>query len=447
MRIHDRGRFIFSSAFPSLVGRRLRERVQHRPAPVRDGWPRVVIVGAGFGGLRVARGLAGVAADVLVVDRHNYHCFQPLLYQVATAGLEPEEIAHPIRATLRNVPNVRFRLASVQQVDLAGHQVLTQDGAIPYDYLVLAAGSTTNYFGLNQLATTVFGLKDLNEAVQLRNHLLECFERAAAEPNPAQRASLLTFVVAGGGPTGVEFAGALAELIHLILAHDYAGLGLNGARVVLIEAGPSILATLAPPLQSAALEALRRKGVEVRANAAVAGFDSQEVRMVNGECISSHTLVWAAGVRAVALGDSLGVAVDRAGRILVTPTLQVTGHPELYVVGDLAYCGQNGKPLPMVAPVAIQQAALAAENIRRQISGAAPLPFVYRDRGTMATIGRNAAVAQLGRLRLTGFPAWVVWLVVHLLQLVSFRNRFLVLINWIWDYLFFDRAVRLITSD
>jgi NADH dehydrogenase len=447
MRVPDRGRFALSGVFTSLVGRLFRGREQHRQVPIRDGWPRAVIVGAGFGGLRVARGLAGVAIDVLVVDRHNYHCFQPLLYQVATAGLEPEEIAHPIRATLRDVPNVRFRLASVRGVDLAARQVLTDDGAIAYDYLVLAAGSTTNYFGLNQLATTVFGLKDLNEAVQLRNHLLECFERAVAEPDPAQRASLLTFVVAGGGPTGVEFVGALAELIRLVLAHDYAGLDLNVARVVLVEAGPSILTTLAPSLQEAALRAVRGKGVEVRVNAAVAGFDGQEVSLANGESISSHTLVWAAGVRATALGDALGVAVDRAGRVLVTPTLQLPGHPELYVIGDLAHCEQDGKPLPMVAPVAIQQAALAAANIRRQISGAAPLPFVYQDRGTMATIGRNAAVAQLGRLRLTGFAAWVIWLVVHLLQLVSFRNRVLVLINWIWDYLFFDRAVRLITSD
>lgn len=443
----DLGIFAFGGVVAAVASWLLRERNRDRRVPILSGWPRVVIVGAGFGGLRVARGLAGAEADVLVLDRHNYHCFQPLLYQVATAGLEPEEIAQPVRRILRGIPNVRFRMASVERVDLENRQLLTSAGAIPYDYLVLASGSASHFFGLHQVAEKAFGLKNLNQAVAIRNHLLECFERALAEPDSARRAALLTFVVAGGGPTGAEFAGALAELIRLVLAHDYAGLDLKDSRVVLLEAGPSIVASFAPSLQKAAIQALHQKGVDVRTGAAVRDFDGESVRLDNGSEIPTHTLIWAAGVRAAGVESEPGLPAGRGGRVKVEPTLQVTDHPEVYAIGDVADVAENEKPLPMVAPVAIQQGELAARNIRRQLGGLPGERFVYHDKGSMATIGRNAAICQIGRLKLTGFPAWVMWLVVHLLQLISLRNRLLVLINWSWDYLFYDRAVRLITRD
>jgi len=447
MLVRDLGVFALGGAFVSGVTWLLRERQRDRKVPILSGWPRVVVVGAGFGGLRVARGLAGVEADVLVVDRHNYHCFQPLLYQVATAGLEPEEIAQPVRQILRGIPNVRFRMASVENIDLEKRQITTDDGPISYDYLVLASGSTTHFFGIESVAQKAIGLKYLNQAVEIRNHLLECFEKASAEKDSGVRSALLTFVVAGGGPTGVEFAGALAELIRLVLVHDYTGLDVKDARVVLVEASRSILSMVAPSLQKAAIRALRQKGVDVRTGAAVKDFDGETVRLAEGTSIPAHTLVWAAGVRATTVDATPGLPAVRGGRIKVEPTLQVTDHPEVYVIGDLAHFEQDGAPLPMVAPAAIQQGELTAKNLRRQIAGLPLERFIFHDKGTMATIGRNAAVCQIGRLKLTGFPAWVMWLVVHLFQLISLRNRLLVMINWTWDYVFFDRAVRLITRD
>ncbi|HLG51082.1 MAG TPA: NAD(P)/FAD-dependent oxidoreductase [Chloroflexota bacterium] len=446
-RFREIAAFALGSAVTAGLGWIMRQRQRDRRVPILGGWPRVVIVGAGFGGLRVARGLAGVEADVLIVDRHNYHCFQPLLYQVATAALEPEEIAQPVRRILRGIPNVRFRMAEVEHIDAEHQQLLTADGPIPYDYLVLATGSVPNFFGLDAVATHAFGLKDLNQAVALRNHVLGCFERAVSEPDPERRAALLTFVVAGGGPTGVEYAGALAELIRLVLAHDYAGLDIKESRVILVEAGPTVLPTLAPSLQKAAIRSLSQKGVDVRTRAAVKGYDGETICLSDGSTIRTRTLVWAAGVRAVPLPSTPPLPTAPNGRIKVGPTLQVEGFPNIYAIGDLAQFAADGTPLPMVAPVAIQQGETVAENLRRQIAGQPLIRFVYRDRGSMATIGRNAAVAQLGRLRLTGFPAWVMWLLVHLVQLISFRNRMLVLINWTWDYFFYDRAVRLITRD
>ncbi|HEX5415658.1 MAG TPA: NAD(P)/FAD-dependent oxidoreductase [Chloroflexota bacterium] len=422
-------------------------RERARRVPIVSGWPRVVVVGAGFAGLRVARALAGAEADVLVIDRHNYHCFQPLLYQVATAALEPEEIAHPVRQILRGLPNVRFRMASVESIDLEAREVRTDVGPIPYDYLVMAAGSATNYFGKSDLEARSGALKGLNEAVALRNHLLACFERAMHETDPARRAALLTFVVAGGGPTGVEFAGALVELIRHVLVHDYDGLDVRESRVILLESGNTVLPPFDPTLQKATLRALRTLGVDVRLGSPVANFDGERITLADGQTIATHSLVWAAGVRGADVGSQLGIPLARGGRIKVDDTLRMPEHPEVYVVGDLAYFEQNGKPLPMLAPVAIQQGEHAAVNIRRQLRGEEPLPFVYQDKGTMATIGRNSAVCQIGALKLTGVPAWWVWLVVHLLQIISFRNRMLVLINWIWDYFFFDRAVRLITEN
>ncbi|HVB96175.1 MAG TPA: NAD(P)/FAD-dependent oxidoreductase [Chloroflexota bacterium] len=448
MWVRDLGLLAIGSAVASAAAWILRSRANDRRLPILGGWPKVVVVGAGFGGLRVARGLAGVEADVLVIDRHNYHCFQPLLYQVATAGLEPEEIAYPIRRILRDIPNVRFRMANVTGLDPEHRQLLTDVGAIPYDYLVLAAGSVTNYFGHDELKDRALGLKDLNGAVSLRNHLLDCFERAIGEKDLQRRAALLTFVVVGGGPTGVEFAGALAELIRLVLAHDYAGLDVKDARVVLAEAGPNLLAPFAGDLQKAALRALHEKGVEIRLASPVESFDGQTVILSNGDALATETLVWTAGVRPSGLAAEMGLPLARGGRVKVTPTLQVAGLENAYAIGDLASVdGADGRALPMLAPVAVQQGELVAQNLRRQIDGRPLLRFTYHDKGTMATIGRNAAVCQIGNLHLTGFPAWVAWLVVHLLQLISFRNRMLVVINWIWDYVFFERAVRLITRD
>ncbi|HLZ08277.1 MAG TPA: NAD(P)/FAD-dependent oxidoreductase, partial [Chloroflexota bacterium] len=414
--------------------------------PIPSNRPRVVVVGAGFGGLSVVRGLSGAAADVLVVDRHNYHTFQPLLYQVATAGLEPEDIAHPIRRNLRGFRNVSFRLATVAGVDLANKRLQTDVGPITYDFLVLAAGSQTNYFGVS-LAEKAFGLKDLSEAIDLRNHLLVCYERALDETDPARRQALLTFVIAGGGPTGVELAGALAELTRVVLARDYPEVDVNDTRVILVEGLTTLITTFDPKLQAVAIRELGKKGVKVKLGAQIKSYDGRTIHLSDGSVIQSRTLVWAAGVRAADLGSTLGMTLTRGGRVPVEATLQVIGHPDVYVVGDLAGFDALGQQLPMVAPVAIQQGAHVANNLRRQLAGRPLLNFAYRDRGSMATIGRNEAVAQIGRFRFTGFPAWIVWLTLHLVQIISVRNRILILVNWIWDYLFFDRAVRLITRD
>ena len=407
--------------------------------------PTVVIVGAGFGGLRAARALRRSPVQVVLVDQHNYHLFQPLLYQVATAGLEPEEIAKPVRAILRGQKNFEFRLACVTGVDLGGRRVLTDGHAIPYDYLIVAAGAQTNFFGLAGVEQHGFGLKDVADAVKIRNHVLTCFERAMLEPNPERRRALLTFVVVGGGPTGVEMAGALSELIRLVLVKDYPRLNLKDVRVLLLEAGDRLLAGMPPKLSEAAAATLWKKHVEVRHGAAVADFDGSSTHLKSGEVIPARTLVWAAGVRAASLAERLGLPTGRLGRVVVGPTLQLAGHSEVFVVGDAACLETAGAPLPMMAPVAMQMAETAAENIARQLRGAAAVEFRYKDPGQLATIGRNAAVAFIRGIAFTGFPAWVVWLVVHLIQLIGFRNKLFVLINWAWDYFFYERAVRLIT--
>ncbi len=407
--------------------------------------PVVVIVGAGFGGLRAAKALRRVPVDVLLVDRNNYHLFQPLLYQVATAGLEPEEIAKPVRAILRSAPNFDFRLTAVTGVDLAGRVLRTGDGQIPYDFLVLACGAQTNFFGLSAVEQHGFALKDIPDAVRIRNHVLSCFEQAVFEPDPARRRALLTFAIVGGGPTGVEMAGALSELIRLVLVKDYRRLNLKDVRVLLLEAGDRVLVGFPPRLSEAAAATLRKKHVEVRSGAAVADYDGASARLQSGEVIPSHTLIWAAGVRAAPLAGQLGVPTAHLGRVVVEPTLQLAGHPEVFVIGDSAFLEAQGPSLPMMAPVAMQMGDTAAENIRRVLGGDPPAPFRYRNPGTLATIGRNAAVARIHGVSFTGFPAWVVWLVVHLIQLIGFRNRLIVLTNWAWDYFFYDRAVRLIT--
>jgi len=407
----------------------------------------VVIVGAGFGGLRAARALRRAPVQVVLLDRNNYHLFQPLLYQVATAGLEPDQIAKPVRAILRGQQNFDFRMVEVSGVDLNGRRLQTSAGPIAYDFLILAHGGETNFFGLDGVRTHGLSLKDVSDAVEIRNHVLTCFEQAMLEPDPERRRARLTFVVVGGGPTGVEMAGALSELIRLVLVKDYPRLNIKDVRILLLEATDKLLAAMPERLREAAGRTLWRKWIEVRFGASVADFDGERVRLKSGEVIPARTVIWAAGVKAASLNEGVGLAAGRQGRIAVESTLQVPGHPEVYLIGDASYVEEHGAPLPMVAPVAIQMAEAAAQNIVRTVRGKPLQPFRYRDQGTLATIGRNAAVAHVFGLQLSGFPAWVMWLVVHIIQLIGFRNKLFVLLNWAWDYFFYERAVRLITRE
>jgi len=409
--------------------------------------PRVVIVGAGFGGLRAARTLRHAPIDVVLIDRHNYHLFQPLLYQVATAGLEPEQIAKPVRAILRGQTNLEFRLGEVTGVDFAARHVVTPSGPVAYDHLILALGGETNFFGLESVQRHAIGLKDIPEAIAIRNHVLRCFEQAMLDEEADRRRALLTMVVVGGGPTGVEMAGALSELIRLVLVKDYPRLNIADVRVLLLEAADRLLGAMPAKLRQAAADTLWKKHVEVRFGAAVEEFDGSRVRLKGGEVIPARTLLWAAGVQAAGLTRRLGLRTARQGRVIVEATLRVPGHPEVSVVGDAAYLEADGQPLAMMAPVAIQMAETAARNVLRALRGEPPRAFQYRDPGSLATIGRNAAVAYIRGFAFKGFPAWVVWLVVHLIQLIGFRNKLLVLINWAWDYFFYERAVRIITPE
>jgi len=417
-----------------------------RTVTERRARPRVVIVGAGFGGLAAARELADADVDVLMINRTNYHGFWPLLYQVATAGLEPESIAYPVRAILRRYRNADFLLAEVNGVDFEQRAVLTDVGPVMYDYLVLAAGSTTNFFGNERFERYTLGMKDLDEAQRLRNHILTCFEHAVAETDPARRAALLTFVVVGGGPTGVELAGAFIELIRHVMRKDYPMLDVCQAHVVLVEATDRVLATFPESLQRAALDRLRRMGVDVRLSAPVADTRPGVLVFKDGTELEAETIVWAAGVRASPLAEALGVALGRGARVKVEPTLTLPGHPEVFVIGDMAYLEgyRPGVPYPMVAPVAIQMGEQAARNIIARTRRNPMKPFRYFDKGQMATIGRSAAVLDAFGIQLTGWPAWVGWLFVHLMELVGFRNRALVLLNWAYSYFTYDRGVRLI---
>ncbi|HEU4322042.1 MAG TPA: NAD(P)/FAD-dependent oxidoreductase [Roseiflexaceae bacterium] len=413
------------------------------------GRARVVVVGAGFGGLSVARTLAGQDVDVLILDRNNYHGFWPLLYQVATAGLEPEAIASPVRAIVRRYPNVNFLMAEVHGVDFDRKVVQTKDGGeISYDYLILSAGSANNYFGNNALADQTFGMKDIDEAEHLRNKVLSCFERAVRESDPEKRRKLLTIAVVGGGPTGVELAGAFAELIRHVLRKDYPMLDVSQASVVLIEATQKILATFPENLQKSAVRRLHNLGVEVRLGAAVDSVEHGEIAFKDGSHLSAATVIWAAGVRGASLADALSVKLARGARVPVTPTLNLAEHPEVYAIGDMAYLEgfKPGVAYPMVAPVANQMGEQAAKNILALIQKRPPQPFRYFDKGQMATIGRRAAVLDAFGIRMSGVLAWMGWLFIHIMELVGFRNRVIVLTNWAWNYFTYDRGVRLITA-
>ena len=407
---------------------------------------RIVIVGMGFGGIRAARTLAGHGHDVVLVDRNNYHLFQPLLYQVATAGLEQESIAHSVRAMARSWPDTRFHLTEVTGVDFAARSISTDTGAIAYDYLVIGAGSVTNFFGLDAVERNSFDLKELSDAETLRNHILTAFERAVVEPDPARKRALMTFVIVGGGPTGVEFAGALIELVHFVLAKDYPELSTNAARVVLVEGTDTLLAAMPEKQRTYTLRKLRSMSVEVLLNARVVDAGPERVLLHDGAVIPAHTLFWSAGVKAAPIAAALDTPPKAGGRIPVEADLTLPGHPEVFVIGDMAYLEQDGSALPMTAPVAMQMGIYAGKAILAKEKGASLPSFRYRDNGSMATIGRNAAVASAFGMNFRGYLAWLVWLLLHLYYLIGFRNRIVVMLNWVWYYWFHERQVRLITK-
>lgn len=406
--------------------------------------PHVVIVGAGFGGLWAARHLARLPMEVTVVDRQNYHTFLPLLYQVAAAELEPEQIAYPIRSILRRHRNVGFLLAEVRSVDPEARLVRTDGPDLTYDYLILATGSVEHFFGMGGAQEWAYPLKTVDQAIALRNQILRCFERAAHGVGPEEERELLTFAIVGGGPTGVEFAGALAELIQGPFLRDYPGLDLQRVQVLLLEAMDTLLPGWPERLGRYAERRLAQMGVQVRTGSMVSGLEERLLHLQDGSRIPTRTVVWTAGVRGQPVGATSGLPTDKGGRVELHATLQVSGRPRIYVVGDLAGVRGEADPLPMIAPVAMQQGTHAARSIGRQLEGREPQPFRYRDKGMLVTIGRNAGAAHVSGRQFSGLPAWLLWLGVHLFNLIGFRNRLIVLINWSWDYFLFERVARLI---
>lgn len=409
--------------------------------------PRVVIVGGGFGGLQAAKALGRAPVQVTVIDRNNYHLFQPLLYWVATAGLSPADISSPIRRVLRRQKNTEVLLAEVTGVDLANKRVLIGERAIPYDYLILATGAQDNYFGHPEWSIHATGLKSIKEATTIRSQILRRFEQAEMETDPAKVQELLTFVLVGAGPTGVEMAGAIAELARKALAKDFRHINPASARVILVEAAPRILATFPEKLARKAQKALNRLGVEVRTGTPVENIDANGVNL-DGQRIASKTVIWSAGVAASPVGKWLGAEVDRGGRVRVNPDLTLPGHENVFVIGDTATLTQNGKPLPGVAPVAMQQGRYVAALIKQRVTTGGPeRPFHYLDKGNLATVGRSYAIVDLKGFKLTGLLAWVLWLVVHIYYLIGFRNRLVTLFQWAWTYFTYNRGARLITSE
>ncbi len=415
----------------------------------------VVIIGGGFGGLYAAKALRRAPAHVTLIDRRNFHLFQPLLYQVATGGLSPGEIASPLRFVLRRSQNTEVLLAEVADLDTVNRRVVLRDGAVPYDTLIVAAGASHHYFGHDEWAAFAPGLKTIEDATEIRRRILLAFEKAEREPDAEVRREWLTFVVVGAGPTGVELAGALGEIANDSLRHDFRHINPADARILLLEGGDRVLSSFPPDLSAKAEQSLIRLGVQPMTGAVVTAVDENGVTVQRGaqsEHIAARTLLWAAGVEASVLGrvlaDRAGAVLDRAGRVMVEPDLTVAGHPEILVIGDLAnFSHQTGKPLPGVAPVAMQQGRYAADLVRRRLAGKAVRPFHYFDKGNLATIGRAAAVADFGRIHISGYPAWLVWLFVHLMYLVEFDNRLLVFIQWAYNYFTRNRGARLITGD
>ena len=409
--------------------------------------PHVVVIGGGFAGLSASRVLRNRNCRVTLLDRRNHHVFQPLLYQVATATLSPGDIAAPIRWILRRARNVRVLLAEVTRIDVASRQVQLSDGEkISYDFLIVGSGSSHTYFGHDEWESHAQGLKTLEDALEVRRRLLLAFERAEREADPARQRELLTFVLVGGGPTGVELAGTLAEIARQTLRDEFRSIDTTAARIILVEAGPTILATFPDSLRTAAREALTRLRVEVRENVAVTGIDAHGV-WLGAERLEAGTVLWAAGVAASPLVQTLGAPLDRVGRVIVEPDLSIPGHPEVFVVGDAAvFSYQTGQPLPGVAQVAMQQAAHAARNILSTLAGRPRTPFTYHDFGNMAIIGRRSAIADLRGWRFSGTIAWLMWLFLHIFKLIGFRNRVSVMLQWALAYVTFQRSVRLITE-
>ena len=410
--------------------------------------PHVVIIGAGFAGLEVARGLAKALVRITLIDRHNHHLFQPLLYQVAIAGLLPSQIAQPVRTIFRRQKNLTFQMGEVTEVNLDQRFVKLNGSIIAYDYLVIAVGGRTNFFGHDMLEQHGFQIKNIESAVRTRNHLLSLFEQANHEGDAEQRKAMLTFVIVGGGPTGVETAGALAELIEHVMVKDFPRLNLDEARVILLEASPHLISAYPDDLRRATYRLLQDKNVEILLSTKMDSYDGQRVTLGDGAQIESRTLIWTAGVKAAELADRLGVEQAAAGRVRVEPTLQLPGRREAFVIGDAAFLvNGGGQPLPMLSPVAIQQGKAAATSIRRLVEGGEAILFHYKDPGLLATVGRNAAVARIFGLSFSGLAAWLIWVGLHIYRIIGFRNRIAVMFNWAWDYFFYENQVRLITKE
>jgi len=416
---------------------------------------RVVIVGGGFGGLYAAQRLGKDSVEVTLVDRRNFHLFQPLLYQVATGGLSPADIASPLRSVLARQKNTRVLQGEVVDFDVEHRKVVLRDGELEYDTLIVAAGAASHYFGRADWEAAAPSLKSVEDALEIRRRVLHAFEMAERETDPVARRAWLTFVVVGAGPTGVELAGALGELARHTLKHEFRSFDPSDARVLLLEGANRVLPPYHPENSVAAVDSLRKLGVEVRTGVQVTEIDGAEVTLRVGEVtetLAARTVLWAAGMRASPLGGILaeraGAEMDRTGRVMVQPDLSLPGHPEVYVIGDLAYFAPDGgKPLPGVAPVAMQQGRFVAERILRAGTKKAPTVFHYWDKGSLAVIGRNAAVASVGPLKLRGFLAWMAWMFIHLLYLVEFEDRMVVLTRWAWSYFTWNRGARLITTD
>lgn len=407
---------------------------------------RVVIVGAGFAGLTLARKLDGHYFQVVLLDRNNYHQFQPLLYQVATAGLEPSSISFPLRKVFQRKKHIVIRMTEVQSVDPIQRKLQTGLGELQYDYLVLAQGATTNYFNLVQLQQHAYSMKSVSEALLLRNTLLQHYEQALNITNPQERAALLNVVIVGGGPTGVELAGAIGEMKKKILPKDYAELNFKQMHIYLLEAAPRLLNGMSNSSGAIVKAYLEQLGVEVQTNTSVKDYDGERVELSNGSWIFSKNLIWAAGVKGVVIPGIPSGSITSGNRILVNAYNEVQNSPQVYAIGDIAamQCSEWPKGHPQVAQVAIQQAALLAKNLRNIVTRNTLQPFQYKDKGSMATVGRNLATAEIGRMRLKGFIAWVVWMLIHLISIIGIKNRLLILVNWVWQYLTYDQSLRLI---
>ena len=407
---------------------------------------RIVIIGGGFGGLYAAKSLARVAANITLVDRRNYHLFQPLLYQVATAALNPSDIAAPIRAVLRKQKNVSVILGDATSIDPDRKIITLADGELAYDILIVATGATHSYFSHPEWEENAPGLKTIEDALEIRRRVLLAFEAAERETDPERQKAWLNFVIVGAGPTGVELAGALSEIARQTMLRDFRRINPSSARVILLEGRERVLPPYPPPLSAKAAAQLRGLGVEVMTDAVVTRINDHEV-CIGDQTIQARTVLWAAGVQASPLARSLGAPLDRAGRVAVEPDLSVPGHPQVFVIGDLAAVkNEDGSLVPGVAPAAIQEGTHTAKNIARMLNGQPTLPFRYWDKGSLATIGRAAGVADFGRIKLSGFIAWAAWLAVHIFFLIGFRNRVLVILQWAWAYLTYQRGARLITG-